>query len=118
MTLPFSTGEFFANLAAYNQGVWPAQVGLLALGVFVAVHLLRSPHPNRGVIGNSLAVLWLWMGAVYHLTFFSRVNPAARFFALVFIIQAVLLAGWGLRGPALGRRPGRVARWQSVAVLT
>jgi hypothetical protein len=118
MNLPFSTGEFFANFGAYNQSVWPAQVGLLALGLILALHLVRSPHPDRRLLAYGLALLWLWMGTVYHLMFFTRINPAAYFFAAAFIGQSALLIAWGHWGPALGRRPRMLSRWASVVVLT
>ena len=92
MILPFSPTEFFSVFARYNETVWPAQPSLYALaiaGVFLAFR--RSIAASRGTYAV-LAVLWLWMGLVYHAGFFAAINPAALGFALIFIVQSVLFA--------------------------
>lgn len=43
-----------------------------------------------------MALLWLWMGAVYHLTFFATINKAARAFGALFILQALLFFTHGV----------------------
>ncbi len=35
-------------------------------------------------------IFWLWMGVVYHLIYFSSINPAAYGFGAAFIIQGVV----------------------------
>lgn len=89
--LPFSRAEFFAVFARYNEAVWPAQFALCALAVVaVVLSQRRSYRASRGAF-VILAVLWLWMGVVYHAGFFAEVNPAAFIFAGVFIVEALLL---------------------------
>jgi hypothetical protein len=36
------------------------------------------------------------MGIVYHIIFFSKINPAAYFFGAFFILQGIMFAGCGL----------------------
>ena len=67
MQLPFTAEQFFHAFSRYNLAIWPAQWILTAL-----------------------ALLWLWMGAVYHLGFFASINPAARAFGAAFIVEAAL----------------------------
>lgn len=43
-----------------------------------------------------LALLWLWMGSVYHLIFFSVINPAAYVFGVVFVLQGILFVWFGV----------------------
>jgi hypothetical protein len=104
--IPFSIEEFLGVFRAYNLGVWPAQIGLYGLGLLLVVIALAGSEPARrwGVAGG-LAVLWSWMGAVYHLNFFVGINPAARGFAALFLAQAALWITWAWRTPILDFRP-------------
>ncbi|HET9386098.1 MAG TPA: DUF6064 family protein [Gemmatimonadales bacterium] len=87
--LPFSRQEFLDVFGRYNGAVWPAQLLLYALALVLVARILRREPLTGGFV--LLAALWLWMGVVYHLMFFSAINPAARLFGIAFIAQAVLL---------------------------
>lgn len=87
--LPFSREEFLDVFGRYNSAVWPAQLLLYALALVLVARILRR-EPLTGAFAL-LATLWLWMGVVYHLMFFSEINPAARLFGIAFLSQAVLL---------------------------
>lgn len=108
MRFPFSVEEFFAVFRAYNEAVWPAQWGLLILGLVALLGpALRNPVWSR-VSYAVLAVLWAWMAVVYQWTFFSTVNPMAPAFAILFVAGAV---GFALRAartppPRLAWQPG------------
>lgn len=94
--MPFSPQEFFAVFSRYNTAVWPAQAALLALGL-LAAYLAFRPRPwSHRVVAASLAMLWMWMGVVYHLHFFRLINPAALLFGLLFLAQAALLLWRGV----------------------
>lgn len=43
-----------------------------------------------------LGFFWLWIGVVYHILFFSKINNAAFGFGTLFIIQGLLFLGIGL----------------------
>ncbi len=115
MPLPFDSDQFLALFAAYNAAIWPAQLlayllGLLALAAF----LLRAPLRER-VILTLLAIMWAWNGIAYHLVFFTSINAAAPAFAILFALQAGLLAFRALK-------PGTIsfaahADWRGIAAL-
>ena len=93
MTLPFDDKQFFAVFAAYNPAIWPVQIIAYALG-FAALAALLIGRPARGrIIFAILSLLWAWNGLAYQLAFFSPINPAAKVFAALFIVQAALFAG-------------------------
>jgi hypothetical protein len=96
MQLPFTSAEFLDVFAQYNRTVWPAQVFLVALGVALALVAWFRPPRSVLVVGLGLALLWGWMGAVYHIGFFRRINPAAGFFGIAFLVQALLFLIWGV----------------------
>jgi hypothetical protein len=99
MELPFSVDQFLGVFRAYNLAIWPAQILLYLLGV--ALVLLAVRRAGRWPIAGGLALLWAWTGAAYHLAFFSEVNPAARLFGAVFLVQAGVWLIWAWRVPTL-----------------
>lgn len=119
MRFPFTTEQFIEVFSRYNQTVWPAQWLLAALAIAVLALALRHSHAASRVAFGLLAAMWLWMGAVYHLGFFSTINPAAYGFAALFLLQALLLAAEAVRrGSTLSasrREPQTVAGWMLVA---
>lgn len=101
MELPFSIDQFLEIFEAYNGAIWPAQIiaYLLAAGALLLT-VRRRPYTDR-VVGGILAFFWIWMGAVYHLAFFSTINPAAYGFGALFIVQGVLFLAFGAIDPRL-----------------
>ncbi len=93
MKLPFTREQFFDVFRLYNESVWPLQLVLLLIG---AAALLSAARGQSKAASALLAALWLWMGVVYHLTFFRLVNPAAALFGALFIAQAGLFLAHGL----------------------
>lgn len=97
LRLPFTTEQFFQAFADYNAAVWPAQLFLFALGFTLAALAWFGPAGAARWIAWGFAVLWAWMGGMYHLMVFRAINPAATVFGVAFLTQAVLFAVWGLR---------------------
>lgn len=97
MQLPFTSEEFFGVFRDYNESLWPAQVFLVGLAL-AAIVLVLKPRPWSGVgVSAILAILWAWLALVYHLAFFTRINPLAYVFsglslagALGFLWQGVV----------------------------
>jgi hypothetical protein len=107
MHVPFTTEQFFEVFRRYNEAVWPAQFGLYALALIaVALAARGSPRTDR-IVAGILALLWLWMGVVYHLMFFRAINPAAVLFGALFVAQAGLFAWNGVFQTRLAFRPQR-----------
>ena len=99
--MPFTTAQFFDIFAAYNTGIWPLQWVLLALGVAAIVVAVSRFNVGSRLVTGVLAALWLWMGLVYHLIFFTMVNPAAPIFGVASALEAALLIWAGLGPRAL-----------------
>jgi hypothetical protein len=90
--LPFGREEFLDVIAAYNVAVAPMQLALLALAAAaIALPLVHAPHAGRWAAA-ALSLLWLWMGAVFHIGFFTDINPAAFLFGALFLLQGFLFA--------------------------
>lgn len=96
MNLPFTTEQFLSVFEQYNQAVWPFQIlsNILAL-LAVILTIKRIAHSDK-IIVAILAFLWLWIGIVYHFVFFVSINPAARIFGTLNILQGLVFAYYGV----------------------
>lgn len=90
MTLPFTADEFFNVFARYNTAVWPAQLLLMALAALAIFAVTWRWRSSARIASGVLALLWLWSGLVYHLSYFREVNPLAIAFGLIFLVQSAL----------------------------
>ena len=96
MQLPFTVEQFFGVFRMYNSAVWPAQVLLLLLAALALIFIaLRRPWSGVAV-SAILAVLWIWLGAAYHLAFFARINPVAYGFGALSIVGGLMFAWHGV----------------------
>lgn len=96
MQLPFTTDQFFDLFAAYNGVLWPVLITLWVASVVVSRLLFTSRRPADRTISALLAAHWAWSGLAYHAAFFTRINPAAWIFAMLFLVQAALFVWVGI----------------------
>lgn len=102
--LPFTSAEFLRVFERYNNAIWPWQLLIYALGLAaIGLAFTRRTVANK-LTGLMLALLWLWVGVVYHLLFFSTINKAARLFGALFIIQAATFIFAGVLTSSLSFR--------------
>lgn len=95
MNVPFSTEQFFEVFAAYNQAVWPMQI-IFNVATLLIIALVFFPNRfSNHIITILLSFLWLWMGFMYHIRFFSAINKAAWGFGILFILQGLLFTYYG-----------------------
>ena len=99
MKLPFSVEEFLNVFKLYNTSVFPAQLLFVLMAVCVIYFLFRQKNSSGKVICFILSGLWLWMGAVYHIIFFSVINPLAYIFGGLFLVEGVLLFVYAFKLP-------------------
>jgi Family of unknown function (DUF6064) len=116
--LPFTPEQFFAVFADYNVAIWPVQVAAYAIGLVMAVALLRPSRSSDLMLSGGLALMWTWTGVAYHGLFFSSINRAALIFAALFVLQGLLFAHAGLLRRDLRSAPARglagIAGWALV----
>ena len=89
MQLPFTAEEFFPLFRDYNRAVWPAQLFLVGLALATFVFVSWARRWSGMFISATLGFLWAWLALVYHLAFFTRINPAAYMFAGVSLAGAL-----------------------------
>ena len=99
--MPFTVDQFLEVFASYNNAVWPVQFVLVFLALAVIFLSVKNPNHSNHIICLILAFLWIWIGVVYHLVYFTAINPAAYAFGALNIIQAGLFLYYGLTKSAL-----------------
>ncbi len=116
--LPFMREQFLAVFVAYNEAVWPVQIVAYLLGLVMVILIIRPSAQRSRVVAAGLALMWLWTGIGYHAMNFSTISNGAWGFAVLFVIQGVLLVEAGmLRGRvAFGWRKGW-AGWTGWALV-
>jgi len=96
MKIPFSAEQFLNVFDQYNSDVWPIQFAFYGFAI-IALFVLFVNHSRKDkTISLLLSVFWLWMGIVYHIMYFSEINPAAIFFGCAFIFQGLIFAYFGI----------------------
>lgn len=110
--LPFTRAEFFEVFAAYNAVTWPAAIAAYPLA-FAALLLAWCGAARSGrLVGFILALMWAWVGLVYHGVYFSQINPIAYAFVAIFVVQALLFAIHAVRSG--GFQFTRRSRWRAI----
>jgi hypothetical protein len=98
---PFSVDELYAMYAAYNQalGVWQVVAYLPAIAAVIFAVMGKK---SAGLwISLFLGLLWIWVGLVYHLMYFSKINTLAYYYAAAFVVQGALVLWAGLKEKSL-----------------
>ena len=96
METPFTLEQFLEVFKTYNEAVFPTQI-LFYLISGMAIYLALKPNSiTDKTISFILAALWLWMGIVYHIVFFTSINKAAYLFGGLFVIQGILFLIFGV----------------------
>jgi hypothetical protein len=98
MYLPFGKAEFLETFAEYNRAFWPVVILLWLATATLLLHSVRAHllgERNRE-LNALLAVHWIWSSLIYHGVFFARINPAARLFAVLFLIEGCFFIWFGV----------------------
>jgi hypothetical protein len=96
MKTPFTVEQFLELFKKYNIAVWPIQIVFYLLAICAIVFLIRKNKVSDFFISSFLAFLWLWIGIVYHLIFFTTINKAAYVFGILFILQSIIILVFGV----------------------
>jgi len=90
MGLPFTVEQFMGIFEKYNIAVWPMQIILVLIALLALSLSLRKFSFSNKMISTFLGLFWLWIGVVYHLTYFTSINKAAYIFGVLYIIQGLI----------------------------
>jgi hypothetical protein len=96
MQIPFTVEQFLSVFEVYNTAIWPFQFVLMLLAFAAVVLSLKQVIFSNKIVVYILSFFWIWMGAVYHLSFFASINKAAIIFGIVFILQGLYFLFTGI----------------------
>jgi len=94
--MPFSVEQFLDVFKHYNQSVWPIQIAFYILAILAVFLAIRQSVYTGRVVSAILSFFWLWMGLIYHWTFFLVINKAAWLFGGLFILQSAFFLHRGV----------------------
>lgn len=97
--LLFSPRTYYRLFELYNEAVFPAQFGALALGAAILILTRQGGARTDRLAASLLAGLWLFVALAFHAARYATINWAASWFAAAFAIEAALIAWAGaIRG--------------------
>jgi hypothetical protein len=105
--LLFSPRTYYRLFELYNLAIWPMQLLAFAGGFAILWAWHRGGAAHGRIIAGVLVAFWLWVAWAYLLGHYDTINWAARYAALGFALQALLLAWVGL-----GRNRLRLRWWR------
>jgi hypothetical protein len=105
--LMFSPRTYYRLFELYNLAIWPAQLLALASGAAILVLWWRGvPWAGRATAAV-LAAAWAWVAWAYLLERYDPINWAARYYAIGFATQALLLTWSGIVRGGIALRSNR-----------
>lgn len=109
--LMFSAHTYYRLFELYNREIWPAQIVAVGLGIVVLLCLQRAGARQGRVVAAILAACWLWVAWAFQMERYATIHWAARYFALGFAIEALLLIWIGvIRGQLLFGQSAKAIR--------
>jgi hypothetical protein len=94
--MPFTIEQFLGVFRIYNNSIYPFQFILFFSALYIIYLAFSKKKYSSKVITWILVFYWLWTGIVYHILFFSFINPAALIFGAIFILQGLLFIITGI----------------------
>jgi hypothetical protein len=115
--LLFSPQTYYRLFELYNLELWPLQIPVLLLGVGVLALWWRGGEAEGRGIALILALAWLWVAWRFHWLHYASINPFARYVALAFVLQALLLLWLGAVRSRLTRLPSTRLQFAGLGIV-
>ena len=98
--MSFTVEQFLSIFERYNEALWPMQIVAYAVGIALVGLAFTKWKRASAVIFGVLAAMWAGMAVGYMWMYFADINPAAKLFGAIFLVQAVLLVIAAVRSAA------------------
>lgn len=90
--LMFAPETYYRLFALYNHAVWPMQIVTMLAGAVAFACLLRGRQLGGGFVLAALAAAWIWIAWAYFQDRYTTINWAAKYFAIAFIVHAIVMS--------------------------
>ena len=94
--LLFTPQTYYRLFELYNVAVWPAHLAAAALGLLLLVLQFYGGERRGRAIAAILAACWLWVAWAFLFARYDPINWMARYAAVAFTLEAVLLVVCGV----------------------
>lgn len=92
----FTESAYYRQFELYNEAVWPLHIIAVIFVLAITYVLWRRPAWGGRLTAFILVTSWLWVAWAYLYERFSQLHVVADWYALAFVLQAVLLSWYGL----------------------
>jgi hypothetical protein len=99
----FSESAYHRQFELYNQAIWPLHILIVIISLVILYVLWQRPRWCGRFISAVLMVSWTWVAYAYLYQRFYQIHVVAHWYALAFVIQAFLIARYGLYENRLAR---------------
>jgi hypothetical protein len=94
--LLFSPRTYYRLFELHHRALWPLQLAALSAGALMLVLAARGGRRAGGGATVIAAAAWLWVAWSWQFERYATINWAAGWFAAVFALEGLLLAGSSL----------------------
>ncbi|NNJ93403.1 MAG: hypothetical protein HKP57_01485 [Halobacteria archaeon] len=92
----FTPTAYYRQFELYNQAIWPLHLAAMLFALLIGHALWKRPAwAGRGISGL-LVVSWCWVAWAFLYQRFYQIHVVADGYALGFVVQAGLLAWFGV----------------------
>lgn len=92
----FSATTYFRQFELYNHAIWPLHLLAVAFSFVIIYALWKKPRRAARLVAALLVVSWLWVAWAFLYQRFNQIHIVANWYALGFVLQAGLLAWYGV----------------------
>lgn len=92
----FSATTYFRQFELYNHATWPLHLLAVVFSCVTIYALWKKPHRAARLVAALLVVSWLWVAWAFLYQRFYQIHIVANWYALAFVLQAGLLAWYGV----------------------
>jgi len=92
----FSQTTYFRQFELYNQAIWPLQLVAMLFACVIIYAVWRKPPWAARLVTVLLVVSWCWVAWAFLYQRFYQIHIIANWYALGFILQAGLIAWYGI----------------------
>ena len=106
----FTPETYFRLFELHHRDWWPMQLASLAMAVVILLCLWRKSARSGRLIAILLATSWAWAGLAFLHLRFAPIHWAANWYAIAFVLQALLLFGYGVSRHGVESETGNTLR--------
>jgi hypothetical protein len=92
----FSGPVYYRQFELYNQSIWPLHLVAVLFAFAMLYALWKKPAWAGRLVAAILVTGWVWVAYAFLYQRFYQIHVVANWYALGFVLQAVLMTWYGL----------------------